>query len=188
MVHGEHLLNLLPPNARLPMMKVARVYQQEMDEDPPFDVDEDEDDGELDAAAADDDEDDEDDNDEDDDDDIMLPEHFYFFVSAFAILRAPVLHPKAKPIADKGASLLIGCMSQSRCSQKKFFTEAEAAEFVAGAKEGGALSNAVEAALDSLFAAEEEDEEQDDGEDDGDEDEDEDEDWTDPATIAWKQA
>lgn len=68
---------------------------------------------------------------------------------------------------------------------KSYFTEAEAAEFVAGAADGGALSVAVEAALDSLFQADEEEEdevEEDDGEE---EDDDDDLDWTDPETP-WK--
>ena len=147
--HGQGLLDLLPEEARLPMMKIALMYQREMDEDPPIFFDEDfDDDEEEDAEEAEDDEGEEDEEDEEDEDQIMLPEHFFHF--------------------------------------KKYFTEEEAATFVAGAADGGKLTNAVEEALESLCGVDADEEE--DGLVEADEDDVEDE-WTaSDASIAWKKA
>ena len=147
--HGAGLLELLPEEARMPMMKMALIYQEELEEELPLAIDDldDEDDGEDDDA--DDDEEEAEEGDDDDDDDLMRPEHFYHF--------------------------------------KKYFTEADAAKLVNGAKEGGELSVAIEAALDSLFNAYEEEEEEEEEEEDADEPPEDEDDWTNP-DIAWKAA
>ena len=75
---------------------------------------------------------------------------------------------------------------------KRFFTEEEAAALVEGAEEGGALAKAVDATLDSLVAADEEEAKEADEDEDEDEDEEEEEDeddhMLDPEHVKWKGA
>jgi len=149
--HGEALIQLLPEEARMPMMKCALIYREEIDEDPPIFVDEDDEPGSEESEDGEDGQDEDDGAGEDDDEDIMQPEHFYHF--------------------------------------KRFFTEKEAADLVAGAEEDGAVAKAIEAALDSManpeVELEEGDDDEDDDEDDEEGDEENDEDWTDINTP-WK--
>ena len=90
--HGKALLNLLPEDARLQMMQIAMMYQEELDADPPFlwdELDEYENDEEGDDVG------DEDEDDEDDDDDFMRPEHFYVFKKFFSQAEAAKFMDKA---------------------------------------------------------------------------------------------
>jgi hypothetical protein len=161
--HGRALLEQLPAEARLPMIRVALIYKHEIEsEDPPFYIDEEDDDLEDDPIAEEDEaegegegEGEDDDDDDDEEDETMRPEHFFEF--------------------------------------KRFFTEEEAAALVEGAEEGGALAKAVDATLDSLVAADEEEakaEEDDEEEDEDEEDDEEDDDdhMLDPEYVKWKGA
>jgi len=78
--HGKELLELLPKDARLPMMKMASRYQEAIDSGPPFGMDE------LIEGEG-------EDGDDDDDDeemfgDIFNAEHFYFFKQFFTPAEA----------------------------------------------------------------------------------------------------
>ena len=155
--HGRALLEQLPAEARLPMIRVALIYKQEIEsEDPPFYIDEEDDDLEDDPIEDEEEDEaegeDDDEDDEDDEDETMRPEHFYEF--------------------------------------KRFFTEEEAAALVEGAEEGGALAKAVDATLDSLVAADEEEAKEADEDEDEEEEEEEDEDdhMLDPEHVKWKGA
>ena len=154
--HGAGILKLLPEDARVPMMNMASMYMEELENEPfdfgeGFDDDDDDDDDDEDGgmeatlarnAIKEVDELDEDDDDEDDEDDFLddLPDtikegHFLPF--------------------------------------KEYFTKDEAKKLISSSVEGGALYKAMDAAYDSWRKAMEEaddvdEEEDEDGEDDDD--------------------
>jgi hypothetical protein len=112
--YGKALLALLPEDARLPMMKMAHVYQEAINE-LPLDFDEDD----LDEGDSDD-EDDEDEDDEDDDedalgleDDLMLPEHFYQFKQYFTPAMATTFMTKADDAMESALDKMVGVLEQS---------------------------------------------------------------------------
>jgi len=144
--HGHAILALLPEEARLWMMKLALMFQEELDEDPYMDfLDEDEDE----EAGG--------EEEDDGENDVIKPGLFYFF--------------------------------------KQYFTSSEASAFIESSKEGGALSIAIEAALESYGDDDDSDEEGEEGEEgeseeeedveeDVEEDDDDDE-WS--ANMPWKE-
>ena len=169
--HGTALLNLLPEEARMPMVKICLMYQEEMEDMDRAAVDYDfldyemSDDEEEEADGAgpeakllttggseseEESDDDDDDDDEDDEDDIMDADHFLHF--------------------------------------KQFFTQAEAAKLVGGFGEDGALCLAVEAAMESVSHDWESDEDDSEGEDFDESDDEDDLIDADDEEIAWKGA
>ena len=90
--NGGELLMLLPEDARLQMMQIAMMYQEELDADPPFLWDELDEEDEEDNADA---EEEDDDEEDDDDDDFMRPEHFFIFKKYFTQAEASKFMEKA---------------------------------------------------------------------------------------------
>jgi len=95
--YGAGILKLLPEEARMPMMKMSLMYQEELDHDPFLFTGEDDYEDEDGPAAIEGEGDEEEADDDDDDDDdvemehVMRPEHFYHFKTYFTEAEAAAL-------------------------------------------------------------------------------------------------
>ena len=110
MTYGNDLLQLLPEDARLPMMKMAHLYREEVEDELDTldwielsDSDDEEDEDEEDLPPPEDDIDEEDDE-SDFDDDFMLPEHFYHFKQYFTPEAAATFMKKVDKATEEAIS------------------------------------------------------------------------------------